>query len=785
MNTGDQSGSGETFGGLLRRYRAAAVLTQENLAERAGLSVRGLRYLEGDLRRPYRDTVQRLVEALSLAPDDRARLVAAARPRIGAAQSEPDTQRPVSLPVPAGPLIGRERELRALVDLLQNDEVRVVTITGTGGVGKTSLAIHAAAELRSIFRGVVVWLPLVELTDWNLVPSALARALGLLAADPVGVRNAILQWIGNQPVLLVLDNFEHVAAAAPLVSELVTVCPRLKVLVTSRVPLRLRSEYEFAVSPLSLPEPSNSASVYAIAANPAVSLFLRRAQAIKPEFVLTQTNAVAVATICRRLEGLPLALELAAARIRVLTPAAMLKRLDHRIAFLTGGGPDMPARQRTMRETIAWSYDLLDPSEQFVFRRLSVFAGTCDLAAVQAVCNLAGELETDSLDLVEGLHRSSLLQVDDSTEDEPRLAMLETVREFALEQLDSSAETRVTRKRHADYFLEFAEAGAQQLYAPEQGVWLHRLERDHANFRAALDWCIETRNAEMGLRLCAALWFFWYVRGYATEGRMQIRKLLELPDVANVQAARAEALLGAGQLAQTQGDYSAARMLLDDSIALFRSGNDERGVARALLASGFCARIQEDYVQARLLLEEALSVSRSIGYDFITAASLHHLGMISMDADQDYPAARLLLQEALRLYRELRLPRSSAQVLITLADLGRTEGALGQARDRLDEAVGMMIDVGEKLGLQHALDTYAELALEERLTHRAARLAGAAARLRQAMGMSSWPAIQRGREQWLQRMRTALGEQAFRLAWEEGEAMTSDQAIAYALEPDD
>ena len=296
---------------------------------------------------------------------------------------------------------------------------------------------------------------------------------------------------------------------------------------------------------------------------------------------------------------------------------------------------------------------------------------------------------------------------------------------------------------------------------------------------------METQNAEMGLRLCAALWFFWYVRGYATEGRMQIRKLLDLPGAANVQTVRAEAMLGAGQLAQTQGDYSAARMLLDESVALFRTVNDQQRVAAALLASGFCARIQEDYVRARSLLREALSLSRSTRYDFITAASLHHLGMIAMDAQQDYPAARSLLQEALRLYRELRLPRFTAQVLITVADLDRTEGALGHARDCLNEAVGMMIDVGEKLGLQHALDSYAQLAFDEGQPHRAACLAGAAERLREGMGMLSWPVIRRGRDDWLQRAGQVLGEQAFRTAWDKGEAMTSDQAIAYALEPDD
>jgi len=770
-----------SFGGLLRQYRAAIGLTQEELAERAELSVRGLRYLERDLRRPYRDTAQRLAESLRLEPAECTRLIGAARARTATLVTQSELAGRRALPVPPGPLIGREHELRAVSDLVRRDDVRLVTLTGVGGVGKSRLALGVAAGLHPDFSDVIAWVSLVGLNEPNLVPSAIAQTLGLVATGSVTVQHALRRWFANREVLLLLDNFEHLVAAAGFISELVAACPRLKILVTSRVPLGLRTEHEFQLSSLRPPDVSGTFSVYAIAANPAVDLFTRRAQAIKPDFVLTAKNAAAVAAICHRLDGLPLALELAAARIRVLPPGAMLQRLAHRLTFLTGGGPDLPARHRTMRETIAWSYDLLQPAEQQLFRRLAVFAGGCDLMAVERVCNVAGDLEPDVLDLIEALHRNSLLQMEDNADDEPRFAMLQTVREYALEQLATCDESQELRKYHAGYFVELAESGAEKFYTPAQAAWLDRLERDHDNFRAALRWCIEQNAAGMGLRLANALWMLWYVRGYPAEGRAHLGAVLALPGAAREQGPRAEALLAAGQLARTQDDCTAARTLLDESIALFRTSGNQRGVADALLCSGFVARVQEDYIRARSLLQDSLHLSQAIGYEFITAASLHHLGMIATDAEQDYALARSLLQESLTAYRTLGLPRFIAQVLLSLAELDLRDGDAGHASEQLEASLRMMVEVGEKLGLQHALDTYAQLSIDAGEADRAARLAGAAARLRERMGMSSWPVLQRGRNEWLGRVRAELGELAFQAAWAQGDAMTPEEAIACAL----
>jgi predicted ATPase/DNA-binding XRE family transcriptional regulator len=770
----------ESFGTLLRRLREAAGLTQEELAERAQLTDRGIRYLERGLRRPNRDTVQRLARALGLGADGKAAFTAAARPHqpeVLVSQGE--------LRLPPHPLVGREHDITRVREHLVRPEGRLLTLTGPGGVGKTSLALVAAAGVREAFPGGVTWVPLAALADPALLPTTVAHALGLMDTGADQAVQAVRAALNDRPTLLVLDNLEHLAAGRFL-ADLLASCPQLTVLATSRSPLGIRAEREFPVRPLPTPRDIPDLPVHAVAANPSVDLFLRRAQAVQPACALTERNAPAIAEICRRLDGLPLAIELAAARIRVLSPSAMLIRLDRRLSFLTGGAGDLPARQRAMRSTLAWSYDLLSPAHQEVFARLAVFDGSFALTALEAV------LQTDPmtlLDAVESLHRSNLLVMAGSADDEPRFRMLGTIRDFGLECLARQGDTEELRARHAACYLVLAEEAAPGLYGPEATRLLNLLDEDHANLRAALRRYLDQGDVVQGLRLCAALWMFWYVRGHATEGRAHIVAFLTPPTPATTQAerARAEALLGAGQLAQTQGDYPAAAESLEMSIQSYRDLGDEHSTSAALLAAGFTARVQENYPAARRLLQQSLTLARNTGHDFVVAAALQHLGMIAADADHDLPTAQHHLEESLTLYRSIGAERFIALLQLSLGETAGAQRLFARAQLLLTQGLTGLTQVGERLGIHGALDSLARVAAGQQLWDRAVTLAAAAERLRRSTGSRSWPVVERNRNQWLAHAHQKLTEPELSSAWARGDAFTPEQAVSYALhkkEPD-
>src|SRR3984893_16378030 len=499
---------------------------------------------------------------------DLARELAAIRDRFSEKQSKEVETRPTNLPVQRTGFVGREKEVAAAKELLLRQDVRLVTVTGPGGIGKTRLAVQVANGLVEHFPGGTHFVSLSSLSDPTLIASVIVQTLGIREAggqSPLEILKKNLQDSSRAPMLLLLDNFEHLVQAAPTVAELLATGPNLKIMVTSRAALHVYGEHEFPVSPLALPDSRSVPSVQVLLQCPAVALFVQRAAAAKPDFELNRENASAVTEICARLDGLPLAIELAAARVKVLSPSSMLTRLSSRLQLLTGGSRDLPQRQQTLRAAMDWSYDLLSAAEQKLFRRLSVFVGGCNLEGVEAVCDTKGDLDFDLLDAMASMVDKSLAQQVEQAKGESRFAMLETIREYALEKLEASGEGASTKRAHAAYCLVLAEEEATEQSGAEGAEWLERFASEHDNFRAALEWLTETGDAEWGLRLGTALFRYWEIREYLAEGRDRLGRLLKLAGAAAPTKLRTRALFAAGVLAGEQGDYASAEALIKES----------------------------------------------------------------------------------------------------------------------------------------------------------------------------------------------------------------------------
>ncbi len=685
-----------------------------------------------------------------------------------------------NLPRQTTALIGRERELAAVVGMLRQPAVALVTLTGPGGIGKTRLGLQVAAQLLDEYADGVWFVDLAALTDATVVTSTVAQALGVAELAGRSLHEGVVDYLRAKRLLLVLDNFEQVLAAADLVAALLQAAPGMKILVTSRVPLRLYGEKDYQVPPLTLPDLQHLPPLEHLTQYEAVRLFIERAQAAKSSFAVTNATARAVAEICVRLDGLPLAIELAAARIRLFPPGALLTRLGQRLQVLTGGARGMAARHQTLRAAIDWSYQLLTPGEQQLFRRLAVFQGGRTLDAVEAVCNGAGDLTEDVLEGMTSLVDKSLLWMLEGPGGEPRFWLLETIHEYAREQLAASGEEPELRSHHLAYFLALAETAETQLEGPQQVAWLESLAAEHDNFRAALNWALHEAPGEEGLRLVAALWSFWEMHGHLAEGRTWIERAVQW-SAAAPPGTQARLYTGAGTLAWRQADYTAATSHHGRALELYRALEDQPGVAFALNNLGMQLLCQGAFAQSRQLLEESLQVRRRLGDQAGIAEQLNNLGFLIV-SQGEAAAARPLLLESLALHRRLQNKYKIAGILDNLGDVALHEGDLAAARQYFRESLGLHREVGSPAGLPDAVEGLAKTAAAQREGERAARLFGAAASLRETVGAPLPPAVRPIYERHLAAARALLAPAAWDAAWAAGQRMSVDQAVACALE---
>jgi predicted ATPase len=753
---------------------------------------------------------------------DLARDLAAVRDRLADMPVRESEPRPKNLPVQRTAFIGRDREAAALRQLLTRAGVHLVTLTGPGGIGKTRLALQVAGEMADQFPGGVCFVALSAIADRGVMVSAVAQAMGVRETGNTPPQEALMEYLGglSQPMLLLLDNFEHLVSAAPVVAQMLTAGPKLKVVVTSQAPLHIYGEHEFPVPPLALPDPKSIPPLEALSRLPAIELFMERAQAVKHQFALTTENAPAVAAVCARLDGLPLAIELAAARIKLLSPSAMLTRLESRLSLLTGGARDLPARQQTLRNTVEWSYGLLNDAEQTLLRRFSVFTGGCTLEAVEAVCDTKGDLGLDVLDGMASLVDKSLAQQVEQDK-ETRFTMLSTIREYALERLAESNDESATRRAHAAYYLVLAEEGAQDIAA--QPEWLDRYEAEHENFRLAMDYLIKTADAEWGMRLGAALFRFWETREHLAEGRDAITRLLAMEGAASRPKLRARLLFCGAVLAAAQGDYLSARPLFKESLETCLELNDKRGVGVALNALAVNAhdrgeladatqlfeqcvniwrelgdpaniarafsnlasviKLQGEYERASSLYQECLTTFRQIGDSAGVAWTLNYLGDVAREK-ADLVAAQSYCQQSLSEFRRLHDSWGIASALSDLASLSCDRGDNAEARRLYGESIKVFQELGHKRGIARALECLAVGAAAQSNAEQSLHWAGAAAALRQQLGVPLAPVEQRRLEKALEFARRILGNAAGLTAWMEGWAMPVEQAIQEALNCD-